>query len=50
MPSSGDVTVYKKDTTLRQTKESKAQTQIHVLDIPNEKMSDYSPMLVCTPF
>merc|ERR1719313_115023 len=34
MPRSGDVMVYKKDTTLGQTKEFDAQIQ--VLDIPNE--------------
>merc|ERR1711977_643137 len=34
MPRSGDVMVYKKDTTLGQTKEFAAQIQ--VLDIPNE--------------
>ena len=34
MPRSGDVMVYKKDTTLGQTAEFDAQIQ--VLDIPNE--------------
>merc|ERR1739845_68551 len=39
---SGDVMVYKKDTTLGQTKEFDAQIQ--VLDIPNEIKSGYSPI------
>merc|ERR1712199_113484 len=42
MPRSGDVMVYKKDTTLGQTKEFDAQIQ--VLDIPNEIKIGYSPM------
>merc|ERR1739845_278576 len=42
MPRSGDVMVYKKDTTLGQTKEFKAQIQ--VLDIPNEIKCGYSPI------
>merc|ERR1711988_1616254 len=42
MPRSGDVVVYKKDTTLGQTKEFKAQIQ--VLDIPNEIKCGYSPI------
>merc|ERR1739845_121552 len=42
MPRSGDVMVYKKDTTLGQTKEFKAQIQ--VLDIPNEIKVGYSPI------
>merc|ERR1712157_201891 len=41
MPRSGDVMVYKKDTTLGQTKEFDAQIQ--VLDIPNEIKVGYSP-------
>merc|ERR1711941_83997 len=40
MPRSGDVMVYKKDTTLGQTKEFNAQIQ--VLDIPNEIKTGYS--------
>merc|ERR1719502_169143 len=40
--SSGDVMVYKKDTTLGQTKEFDAQIQ--VLDIPNEIKVGYSPI------
>merc|ERR1719356_602329 len=42
MPRSGDVMVYKKDTTLGQTKEFNAQIQ--VLDIPNEIKIGYSPI------
>merc|ERR1712050_745959 len=42
MPRSGDVMVYKKDTTLGQTKEFDAQIQ--VLDIPNEIKPGYSPI------
>merc|ERR1719481_2101657 len=42
MPRSGDVMVYKKDTTLGQTKEFTAQIQI--LDIPNEIKIGYSPI------
>eukprot|EP00972_Heterocapsa_arctica_P042864 6319986-Heterocapsa_arctica.AAC.1 len=42
MPRSGDVMVYKKDTTLGQTREFDAQIQ--VLDIPNEIKSGYSPI------
>merc|ERR1712023_590347 len=42
MPRSGDVMVYKKDTTLGQTKEIDAQIQ--VLDIPNEIKVGYSPI------
>jgi len=42
MPRSGDVMVYKKDTTLGQTKEFNAQIQ--VLDIPNEIKVGYSPI------
>merc|ERR1712160_78543 len=42
MPRSGDVMVYKKDTTLGQTKEFNAQIQ--VLDIPNEIKCGYSPI------
>jgi len=42
MPRSGDVMVYKKDTTLGQTKEFDAQVQI--LDIPNEIKVGYSPI------
>merc|ERR1712050_204158 len=42
MPRSGDVMVYKKDTTLGQTKEFDAQIQ--VLDIPNEIKLGYSPI------
>merc|ERR1711985_26438 len=38
----GDVMVYKKDTTLGQTKEFDAQIQ--VLDIPNEIKVGYSPI------
>jgi elongation factor 1-alpha len=41
MPRSGDVMIYKKDTTLGQTKEFDAQIQ--VLDIPNEIKVGYSP-------
>merc|ERR1712064_88567 len=42
MSRSGDVMVYKKDTTLGQTKEFDAQIQ--VLDIPNEIKIGYSPI------
>merc|ERR1712113_1217262 len=42
MPRSGDVMVYKKDTTLGQTAEFSAQIQ--VLDIPNEIKVGYSPI------
>merc|ERR1712096_562588 len=42
MPRGGDVMVYKKDTTLGQTKEFDAQIQI--LDIPNEIKIGYSPI------
>merc|ERR1712139_108012 len=42
MPRSGDVMVYKKDSTLGQTKEFDAQIQ--VLDIPNEIKVGYSPI------
>jgi len=42
MPRSGDVMVYKKDTTLGQCKEFAAQIQ--VLDIPNEIKVGYSPI------
>merc|ERR550539_1721851 len=42
MPRAGDVMVYKKDTTLGQTKEFDAQIQ--VLDIPNEIKVGYSPI------
>merc|ERR1711982_80137 len=42
MPRSGDVMVYRKDTTLGQTKEFDAQVQI--LDIPNEIKVGYSPI------
>jgi len=42
MPRSGDVMVYKKDTTLGQTREFAAQIQ--VLDIPNEIKVGYSPI------
>merc|ERR1712232_1311544 len=42
MPRGGDVIVYKKDTTLGQTKEFDAQIQ--VLDIPNEIKVGYSPI------
>merc|ERR1712167_543074 len=42
MPHGGDVMVYKKDTTLGQTKEFTAQIQ--VLDIPNEIKVGYSPI------
>merc|ERR1712135_100492 len=42
MPRSGDVMVYKKDTTLGQTREFNAQ--IRVLDIPNEIKVGYSPI------
>merc|ERR1712149_165702 len=42
MPRSGDVMIYKKDTTLGQTKEFDAQIQ--VLDIPNEIKVGYSPI------
>merc|ERR1712085_45315 len=50
MPRSGDVMVYKKDTTLGQTREFDAQIQ--VLDIPNEIKTGYSPIgfvtIACT--
>merc|ERR1711865_225038 len=42
MPRSGDVMVYKKDTTLAETKEFDAHIQ--VLDIPNEIKCGYSPI------
>merc|ERR1711981_305686 len=42
MPRSGDVMVYKKDTTLRECGEFSAQIQ--VLDIPNEIKVGYSPI------
>merc|ERR1712072_1045861 len=42
MPRSGDVMVYKKDTTLGQTRSFDAQIQ--VLDIPNEIKVGYSPI------
>jgi elongation factor 1-alpha len=42
MPRSGDVMVYKKDTTLGQTREF--DSQIQVLDIPNEIKVGYSPI------
>merc|ERR1711997_366280 len=42
MPRGGDVMVYKKDTTLGQTREFDAQIQ--VLDIPNEIKVGYSPI------
>merc|ERR1712028_63496 len=42
MPRGGDVMVYKKDSTLGQTKEFAAQIQ--VLDIPNEIKVGYSPI------
>jgi len=42
MPRTGDVMIYKKDTTLGQTKEFDAQIQ--VLDIPNEIKVGYSPI------
>merc|ERR1719414_173752 len=42
MPHTGDVMVYKKDTTLGQTAEFDAQIQ--VLDIPNEIKKGYSPI------
>jgi len=42
MPRSGDVMVYKKDTTLGQTRSFDAQIQ--VLDIPNEIKCGYSPI------
>ena len=42
MPRSGDVMVYKKDSTLGQTKSFDAQIQ--VLDIPNEIKVGYSPI------
>merc|ERR1719261_2395477 len=42
MPRGGDVMVYKKDTTLGQTKEFDAQIQ--VLDIPGEIKVGYSPI------
>merc|ERR1711865_1305963 len=42
MPRSGDVMVYKKDSTLGQTRSFDAQIQ--VLDIPNEIKVGYSPI------
>ena len=42
MPRTGDVMVYKKDTTLGQTREVDAQIQ--VLDIPNDIKVGYSPI------
>jgi len=42
MPHTGDVMVYKRDTTLGQTREFEAQIQ--VLDIPNELKVGYSPI------
>merc|ERR1712216_343864 len=51
MPRSGDVMVYKKDTTLGQTREFDAQIQ--VLDIPNEMAQcSFQPQqpLVCDTF
>merc|ERR1711992_53074 len=42
MPRSGDVMIYKKDTSLGQTREFDAQIQ--VLDIPNEIKVGYSPI------
>jgi elongation factor 1-alpha len=42
MPRSGDVMVYKKDTSLGQTRSFDAQIQ--VLDIPNEIKCGYSPI------
>ena len=42
MPRSGDVVVYKKDTTLGQTKESNVHFQ--VLDFPNKIKYGYSPI------
>jgi len=42
MPRSGDVMVYKKDTTLGQT--ASFDAQIQVLDIPNEIKVGYSPI------
>merc|ERR1712110_201341 len=45
MPHGGDVMVYKKDTTLGQTKEFAAQIQ--VLDIPNEIKSGTHPLASC---
>merc|ERR1712224_605056 len=41
-PHNGDIMVYKKDTTLTQTREFDAQIQ--VLDIPNEIKVGYSPI------
>merc|ERR1711907_674718 len=42
MPRSGDVMIYKKDTTLAPVKSFNAQIQ--VLDIPNEIKTGYSPI------
>lgn len=42
MPRTGDVMIYKKDTTLAQTKEFDAQ--VHVLEIPGEIKIGYSPI------
>merc|ERR1712146_615404 len=42
MPHSGDVMIYKKDTTLSPVKSFDAQIQ--VLDIPNEIKAGYSPI------
>merc|ERR1712146_555155 len=42
MPRSGDVMIYKKDTTLDRT--SAFTAQIQVLDIPNEIKTGYSPI------
>merc|ERR1712203_446271 len=42
MPRGGDVMVYKKDTTLGETKEFNAQIQVP--DIPNEIKTGYSPI------
>ena len=42
MPRSGDVMVYKKDTTLGQTLDF--DSQIQVSDIPNEIKVGYSPI------
>merc|ERR1712134_202023 len=42
MPHSGDVMVYKKDTSLSPVKDFNAQIQ--VLDVPNEIKAGYSPI------
>merc|ERR1711896_38209 len=42
MPRSGDVMIYKKDTSLAPVKNFNAQIQ--VLDIPNEIKTGYSPI------